>query len=393
MNVTKWLTRLMGRMPIGWLQLTHSRGRMAAAISGVAFANVLVFLQLGILGALNGTIDFTYNPVKADILVSSSDANTLTDGSPVNRRLLWKILAVPGVESASPLYIGKLDWRLPDETTSSLNVYALPREATDFVGPLLREKFDAIALPGTALIDQLTRGIDVQTTTRLAEKQAVNIEFMGTTVKIVDGFELGGGFSADGALITSSQTFMSIFPLRSSGTPTHLLVNVQDIAQLPAVVASLRQELGAEPVKVRSFAQAQADDRAYQTTQRPIGVIFGFGVLIGVLVGLVIVYQVLSTDVADHLREYATFKAMGYRHSFFLGIVIEEAVILAVLGFLPGFLIALLIYHGMSGATGLPVSMDLMRASAVLFGTVVSCTISGAFATRRLKSANPAELF
>ena len=54
------------------------------------------------------------------------------------------------------------------------------------------------------------------------------------------------------------------------------------------------------------------------------------------LVGLVIVYQVLSTDVADHLREYATFKAMGYPHRFFLGIVFEEALILGVIGFVPG---------------------------------------------------------
>ena len=104
-------------MPIGWLQLTHSRGRMIAAIAGVAFANILVFLQLGILGALSGTIKITYEPVSADILVSASDANTLTDGSPLHRRLLWKILAVPGVESAAPLYIGNVDWMLPNEST------------------------------------------------------------------------------------------------------------------------------------------------------------------------------------------------------------------------------------------------------------------------------------
>lgn len=92
----KWLSKLLGRMPIGWLQLSHSKGRMFAAIAGVAFANVLVFVQLGILGALSGTINFSYNPLSADILVSSSNANTLTDGVPLSRRWLWKVLAVPG---------------------------------------------------------------------------------------------------------------------------------------------------------------------------------------------------------------------------------------------------------------------------------------------------------
>ncbi len=79
------------------------------------------------------------------------------------------------------------------------------------------------------------------------------------------------------------------------------------------------------------MADSQAADLSYQTTQRPTGVIFGFGVAMGVLVGLVIVYQVLSTDVADHLREYATFKAMGYPHRFFLSIVFEEAAILGAI--------------------------------------------------------------
>lgn len=393
MTVAGWLTVLLGRMPIGWLQLTHSKGRMVAAVAGVAFANVLVFVQLGILGALSGTIHFSYDPVKADILVSSSDANTLTDGSPVNRRLLWKILTVPGVEAVSPLYLGKADWKLPSETTSSLTVYALPLEAEVFSGPLLSEKFDAIAIPGSILIDLRTRGLDEKTAKAVLANQAVNIELMGTSLHIAGTFELGGGFTADGALITSEQTFLSLFPNRSAGTPSHLLVKVSNTNQIPSVVKLMQDQLGDEPVKIRSFAQAQADDRAYQTTQRPIGVIFGFGVFIGVLVGLVIVYQVLSTDVADHLREYATFKAMGYRHSFFLGIVFEEAAILAILGFIPGVIIALAIYHGISTATGLPVAMDFARAIIVFLGTITACTISGALATRRLKSADPAELF
>lgn len=391
--MTFWLNKVLGRMPIGWLQLTHSRGRMIAAIAGVAFANILVFLQLGILGALSGTIKTTYEPVSADILVSASDANTLTDGSPLHRRLLWKILAVPGVESAAPLYLGNVDWMLPNESTSSLIVYGLPLEAKGFAGRLLDGKFDSITIPGTALIDRRTRGIDEQTAQSLLSNVELDIELNGMGIKILDAFELGGGFSADGALIASDQTFLSLFPNRSAGTPSQLLIKVERGVHVPSIVNALRENLIDEPVKIRSFDQAQKEDQVYQTTQRPIGVIFGFGVFIGILVGLVIVYQVLSTDVADHLREYATFKAMGYKHSFFLGIVFEEAIILALLGFIPGVVIALMIYQGMSNATGLPVTMDFVRAATVFIGTVVACTISGAFATRRLKSADPAELF
>ncbi len=384
---------LLGRMPIGWLQLTHSHGRMLAAIAGVAFANILVFLQLGILGALNGTIISAYSPISADILVSSSDANTLTDGSPLHRRLLWKILAEPRVDSVMPLYLGKVDWMMPNESTASLTVYALPREAKKFAGPLLHGKFDAVAIPHTALIDLNTRGIDPQTKRALLNHHVVDVELKGVSISLDGSFTLGGGFNADGAIITSDHTFLSLFPARSAGTPSHLLIAVKDGVDVQSVIQILRQQLVGEPVKIRSFEQAQKDDKAYQTTQRPIGVIFGFGVFIGVLVGLVIVYQVLSTDVADHLREYATFKAMGYRHSFFLSIIFEEAIILAILGFIPGVLIAVMIYQGMSHATGLPVAMDFARALMVFFGTIIACTASGALATRRLKSADPAELF
>src|SRR5690606_27969937 len=121
-----------------------------------------------------------------------------------------------------------------------------------------------------------------------------------------------------------------------------------------------------------------ADDVTYQTTQRPVGIILGFGVFMGILVGVIIVYQVLSTDVADHMKEYATFKAMGYPHRFFLGIVFEEALVLGVLGFLPGVVLTMIIYNGMAGATGLPVEMDAVRALAVFFGTIAACSLSGA---------------
>jgi putative ABC transport system permease protein len=139
--------------------------------------------------------------------------------------------------------------------------------------------------------------------------------------------------------------------------------------------------------------EAFAKDRTFQTTQRPVGLVFGFGVVIGILVGIIIVYQVLSTDVAEHLKEYATFKAIGYSQRFFLGIVFEEALILAVLGFIPGFLVSLGLYTMVAGVTGLPLAMTGPRVVFVLAGTLVMCTLSGAIATRKLASANPADLF
>lgn len=110
-------------------------------------------------------------------------------------------------------------------------------------------------------------------------------------------------------------------------------------------------------MKVQTLSDAVAADLAYQTTERPTGIIFGFGVLIGIIVRIVIVYQVLFTDVADHLREYATFKTICYSQRFFLGIALEEAIVLAVFGFIPGFLVSIGLYVGLGAATGLPAAL------------------------------------
>ena len=391
--MTALLARLLGRLPIGWLQLTHSRTRMAAALAGVAFANVLVFVQLGMMGALNGTVGMTYAPIRADILISSVDANTLTDGSPLSRRLEFKALADPEVAAAAPFYLAKVDWTRTDGSTASLNAYALPVEAVRFAGPSVANALPALALPDSALLDRFTRGADRATLDAIGPATPLRFEANGRTITVTGTFALGGGFSADGAIMLSDQTFLRLFPSRIAGTPTHILVDVVPGADPSIVAARLSDLLSAEAVQVRTMESAQGADLSYQTTQRPTGVIFGFGVAMGVLVGLVIVYQVLSTDVADHLREYATFKAMGYPHRFFLGIVFEEAVILGAIGFVPGLGLSLAIYAAMAQVTGLPVVMTPDRALVVFVGTVLACAASGALATRRLRAADPADLF
>ena len=126
----------MGRLPIGWLQLTHNRTRLVAAMAGVAFANILVFVQLGMLGALQDTIGATYSLVQADILISSSDANTLADGSPLTRRVMFQALAEPGVAAAAPLYLGQTDWTRPDGDPDGLRPATGSRELCRFCGGL-----------------------------------------------------------------------------------------------------------------------------------------------------------------------------------------------------------------------------------------------------------------
>ncbi len=108
---------------------------------------------------------------------------------------------------------------------------------------------------------------------------------------------------------------------------------------------------------------------------------------------LIIVYQILFADVQDHLKEYATLKAMGYTHGYLRGVVLQEAVILAVLGFLPGMGIAYLVFSRGADATRLPLEMSVESALSVFALTVVMCAGSGMMALRKLRAADPAEVF
>ena len=149
------------------------------------------------------------------------------------------------------------------------------------------------------------------------------------------------------------------------------------------------------PQDVRAFTYEEYVDAEldYIQTSTAIGFVFSLGTAMGFIVGIVIVYQVLSTDVNDHMAEYATFKAMGYRTFYLLGVVFEEAVILAGVGFIPSVAITIGLYRLTAMATALPLSMPLARAVFVLILTILMCGISGAIAARKLQSADPADIF
>jgi len=383
---------LLGRLPIGWLQLTHSRTRFTAALAGVAFANVLVFVQLGIMNSMATATLKPYGFFSADIMISASDANTMTEGGNVARQWLFQALVDPDVVSGASLFVGNINWARATRTLT-LTTYGIDPTLPGFLAPAMAHKVGALKLQNAGILDRLSRGLPREEAASIRPQTPASFEVSGITLKIHDTFQGGGGFGSDGYIVVSDQTFVTLFPARSSAAPDHILLKVTPGADPDKVAARLRGLISDKSLRIRSYAQAGNDELSYQQTKRPTGIIFGFGVIIGILVGIVIVYQVLSTDVADHLSEYATFKAMGYPQRFFLGIVLEEALILAVLGFIPGFIVGSGLLAGMKVATNLPLAMTADMALMVFVGTLVACAISGAVATRRLASADPADLF
>jgi putative ABC transport system permease protein len=386
------LRRLFGRLPIGWLQLTHNRTRFAAALAGVAFANVLVFVQLGIMNSMGAATLRPYDFFVTDVMISASDANALSEGGNVARQWLLQAMADPDVADGTGLFIANVPWDRAAKDIS-LTTFGIDPAKPGFLSPAITGEVNLLQVQDAAILDRLARGLAKDEAAAIRPQSPLSFETQGRTLTAYATFAGGGGFGGDGYMMVSDQTFLSLFPARSSGAPDHILLALRPGADAGQVIARLRTLISDSSLRIRSYADAAQEDLRYQQTRRPTGIIFGFGVLIGVLVGLVIVYQVLSTDVADHLREYATFKAMGYGPRFFLGIVLEEALVLGIMGFLPGLVVGTAILTLMGAITTLPLVMTPSMAITVFLGTIVFSALSGAIATRRLAAADPADLF
>lgn len=392
--MTAFLARLLGRLPIGYLQLMHHPGRLLAALAGVAFANVLVFVQLGLAGSMAESVAIPYRLFQPDLLIiSPAESESLSDASTLPRQRMFQALVHPDVIGGTPIYMGRSTWISGNDASSSIQFFGLEPDAGPFVHEALAAPLISLSLSDTALVDTLTRFVDMRGFAAAHPEAPVPFEMQGRQLGAIGTVSIGGGFGGDGVFLVSDQTFFQLFPQRSSATPSHILLALDPGADPGRVATELAQLYPPDAVRIRTVTQAMEQEVRYQMTERPTGLIFAFGVVIGVIVGIVIAYQVLSADVADHIREYATFKAMGFRQGFFVGIILEEAIILAAIGFWPGLALSELFYRSLAYLTNIPIFMTPDRAVAVFIGTIIACAMSGVLAMRKLAAAEPADLF
>ena len=385
---------LVTRTPLGWLQLRHNPLRLAVALAGVAFANVLIFMQLGVMGALFETSATPIRIFNADILLLSPEARDIGKLGTLPRRRLFQALGVPGVAAGASLQVGSIEIRnRENQQHASVMVFAVDPDFDGFHDDEIRRQLPALKVADTALMDRLIRGDFASAVTDIAAGTAVRTEMMGRTVTLQGLFSLGASFSSDGTLIMSDQTFLRLFPRNTAGAVSAVLLRVTPGADVEAVARALRDALPGSDTRVMTLEGYAQFIKDYMANNTPIGFVFTFGVIIGLFVGFIIVYQILSADVNDHLAEYATFKAMGYSQGYLLGIVFEEALVLAGLGFIPGIALAFLLYWITSLGTELAMVMPASRPLLVFGLTLVMCCVSGAIATRRLAAADPADVF
>ncbi|MEB3884946.1 ABC transporter permease DevC [Lyngbya sp. CCY1209] len=386
--------KLARRTPLGWRQLSHDKGRMLVAIAGIAFADILMFMQLGFQTALYNSNTRLHKALDADLVIVSPQALNFTRLSTFPRRRLYQAMNLDGVESADPLYVALKTWKNPQthkETAILLVGFNPDRPAFNFLKT--HPQISEIKLPDRVLFDREARGEYQEAIASIDDGKRVRTEIERRTITLAGLFELGASFAADGSLMTSDQNFLRLMPRQDASAVNLGLIKVEPGADIIEVQAMLKADLPDRDIRILTQEEFIQFEKDYWTANTAVGFVFNLGVAMGFVVGTIIVYQVLSTDVADHMAEYATFKAMGYRTVYLLGIVLEEALILSLLGFIPGVGISFGLYSLTRNATNLPIYITLARSVKVLILTMIMCGISGAIATRKLQEADPADIF
>jgi putative ABC transport system permease protein len=382
------------KIPLAWLQLSHEKIRLLVAIAGISFADILMFMQLGFRDALFDSAVKFHTNVNGDVFLVSPQSTALIAMKSFPRRRLYQTLAFKDVESVTPIYLGFGIWKNPEKkNTRQIMVIGFnPADKQLFQLPGVSENLDKMQLPDTYLFDEKSRAQFGDIPAMFKTGKRVETEVDGRKIGIGGLFTLGASFGADGNLMTSDTNFARMFKQRDRGLIDVGVVKLKPGANVAASIAAMSAYF---PKDVRVFSKEQFVDfeKSYWQTGTSIGFIFTLGTVMGFIVGIVIVYQILYTDVADHLSEYATLKAMGYTDFYLLTVVFQEAIILSIVGFFPGMLAAVGLYTMTRNATSLPLLMTVARAATVMLLTMIMCTISGAIAVRKLRAADPADMF
>jgi putative ABC transport system permease protein len=381
------------KMPLGWLQLKNQKLRFAVALLGVAFAAILILMQLGFREAMFGSAVRYHELLRYDVALVSPDMAFIVQPHSFSNRRLYQARGVAGVASVSPVYFGIGDWENPvSHTTRSIFVVGLDPDDDSLALPDVERQAHVIRIQDQVLFDEASRPEYGPIVAALRGGQSVEVEVNHRRIAVAGTFLFGTSFGIDGSVLTSETNFLRLFPSRQRGLIELGLVRVEKGAAPERVRDAIRAALPLD-VEVLTRAEFIARERHYWDSSTPIGYVFAFGVVVGLVVGGIIVYQILFADVNDHLAEYATLKAMGYSDLYLSGVVIQQAVILALLGFAPGVLLCLLLYRVSSEATRLPLEMTWTRVLGVLSLTVLMCSVSAVLALRKVRSADPADVF
>ena len=378
-------------VPFALRLVAYKKSRTAVASAGIGFAILVVFAQLGFYGAVLGTALAVTSKFDAELMLVSPGFVHLTETGSIPRGRLFQSLALPEIASAVPIYFRYANWRDP-ESGENCRLFALgfpiaeARQSMPLRLPGVREQLDELSTTGTLLLDRLT-----QSDCGPASKSGI-VEVNNLAARVTGSYRMGVGFLADGSMIVSDDTFSRFFGGRPLDQPDLGLIKLIEGADAAEVAEKLTRMLPRD-VRVITSAELEQMQTKHWVENTAVGNVFGMGSIAGFFVGVVVLFQILSTDIRNHLPLYATLRAMGYSTRRLSRYVLEQAWIFAVFGYVPALLMSLVIFPYVHSLTRLPIRMSLGLATLVGVLSVLMCSLAAGLSMRRLRRADPGDLF
>ncbi|MBO6565263.1 MAG: FtsX-like permease family protein [Pseudomonadales bacterium] len=381
------------RAPLGWKQLWFKPVRLAVALLGIAFAVLLIMMQLGFREALFESAVRFHERFDYDIALFSPDSVFIVRPETFSIRRVYQALGNADIASATPVYIFPAVWKNPwTSGRRSLNAVGFDPSVSVLKTPGFDDVRGLLTKRDVIIFDENSRPEFGDVSAHFNDNASLLTEVNSRKVTVVGLFEMGTSFGIDGTIMTSIDNWLRLFPSRNRNDINLGLLKVKPGADPESVAKELGTYLPKD-VLVMTKEQFIQRETNYWNRATPIGYVFAFGAIMGLFVGAIIVYQILFADVTEHLSEYATLRAIGYKNSFIAGIVLQQAAILGMLGFIPGVFASWFLYGQAAAATSLPLYVTVERASFVFVLTLSMCAISALLAVRKVASIDPAEVF
>jgi putative ABC transport system permease protein len=370
---------------LAWKILLHDKVRFAITVSGVAFAVTLVFVQVGLFQGLLDNASITIEHSDADLWITARNTPNVDFSNTFPEILVQRVRSIPGVARADNLIVWFAVVTLPTGVKENAVVYAL-------------ENFRPWNLPWNVLegnMDDLRRGkfvmLDESAVKRFGSFSPGDFrEFFGQRLKIIGRTRQARSFTTNPIAFMDYRVAQSLNRDELKNRTTYILVKLAPGTDRAAVKAEIHRRLPYNDVRER--AEWASRSQSYWTDNTGLGLNMVMTVTLGCLVGVVVVAQTLYTSTMEHIKEFATVKAIGGTDRDIYLVVAKQAVIAAVVGFILGDLAAVGLEPIMAGID-LKLFMSPTLVISVLVGTLSFCLGASMLSFRQVSRLDPALVF
>lgn len=365
--------------------LLHDHVRLAVTLIGILFSIVLVAVQLGLYLGSSEMITANIARSDADLFITTYGAKSFEDGGILlSDRERHQALATPGVESVVPLVVSFAEWRKPSGGSSRVVLVGSDADDRGLVPwSLVEGTLDDIKAPDAIAVDR----------SYLSE---LGVSGIGDTAQAASGrVKIRALTEGIRSFTQSPYAYTTLNRARQLlGVPddrsTFLLVKLAPGADIAKVRTDLASRLESADVLTKDEFESRSLLQWLFRTGAGLALIGG--AILGSLVGTVIVAQTLYSSTKDHIHEFATLRALGSSKSYIHKVILAQAGLSAVMGYVLGMTIALIVLYA-SRNSSLPLVMTPGLAFWLFALTLFMCSISALSAIVKVTKIDPATVF